>query len=137
MVAQRGSKHDDRPTPVPLHELEAEVMDHLWGVEEADVRTVMEALNERGPKHRAYTTYMTIMARLHRKGLLSRRRVGKTDLYSTCYEREEYMTLRAQAEVDELVSEYGEVALVHFARQIAELDPGRRRALQRLAARED
>jgi hypothetical protein len=36
-------------------------------------------------------------------------------------------------QVDGLVEEYGEVALTHFARQVASLDPSRRRALQRLA----
>jgi predicted transcriptional regulator len=32
------------------------------------VREVMEAVNKRQRRDRAYTTYMTIMARLHRKG---------------------------------------------------------------------
>jgi hypothetical protein len=31
------------------------------------------------------------------------------------------------------VAEYGDVALSHFARHVASLDPTRRRALQRLA----
>jgi hypothetical protein len=35
--------------------------------------------------------------------------------------------------VNQLVEEYGEVAPGHFARQMAELDPERRRQLQRLA----
>jgi predicted transcriptional regulator len=76
---------------------------------------------------------MTIMARLHKKGLLVRRREGKTDYYAPAYERDEYMALRAQAEVDDLVSQYGDAALSNFARQMASLDPARRRALQRLA----
>jgi hypothetical protein len=47
--------------------------------------------------------------------------------------REQYADLRAQAGVDQLVEQYGDLALGHFARQIAELDPNRRRQLQRLA----
>ena len=43
------------------------------------------------------------------------------------------MTLRASAEVEDLVTQYGDVALSHFAEQMAKLDPARRRALQRLA----
>ena len=120
------------PTP-PLHELESEVMDELWSQGEAPVRAVMEALNKRGRSKRAYTTYMTIMVRLHDKGVLDRRREGKTDFYAPKLSREEYMTARARAQVDGLVEEYGEVALTHFARQVASLDPARRRALQRLA----
>jgi predicted transcriptional regulator len=120
-------------TPPPLHELEAEVMEEVWVQDEASVRTVMDALNARTKKPRAYTTYMTIMARLHGKQLLSRRREGKTDFYRPAFSREEYADLRAQAGVDSLVEQYGDVALGHFARQMAELDPERRRQLQRLA----
>ena len=121
--------------PPPLHELEAEVMEELWSSGEAPVRAVMEALNKRTRKKRAYTTYMTIMGRLHKKGLLVRRREGKTDFYSPSQSREEYMSVRAQAEVEELVAQYGDVALSNFAQQMADLDPARRRALQRLARR--
>jgi hypothetical protein len=45
--------------------------------------------------------------------------------------REEYADLRAQAEVAALVDAFGDTALSHFARQIAELDPSRREALER------
>jgi predicted transcriptional regulator len=121
--------------PPPLHELEAEVMEEVWKHEEASVRTVMDALNRRARKPRAYTTYMTILARLYSKGLLARRREGKTDYYSPVHSREQYADLRAQAGVDSLVEQYGEVALSHFARQMARLDPERRRQLQRLAAK--
>jgi predicted transcriptional regulator len=121
-------KKSDPPSPPalpPLHELESQ--------QEATVRTVMDSLNKRTSKPRAYTTYMTIMARLHKKGVLNRRREGKTDLYEPTLDRDEFMALRAGAEVEGLVAQYGEVALSHFARQVASLDPVRRRALQRLA----
>ena len=121
------------PTPPALHELEAEVMDELWSRGEASVREVMEALNAKAPKQRAYTTYMTIMARLDSKGLLERRREGKTDFYTPVYAREQYAELRAQAEVESVVDQFGDLALAHIARQMAQLDPERRRALQRLA----
>jgi predicted transcriptional regulator len=120
-------------TPPPLHELEAEVMDAVWEREEASVRDVMEALNAGVGKGRAYTTYMTIMTRLDGKGLLDRRRTGKTDFYSAVYTRDRYNDLRAQAEVDSLVDQFGDLALAHIARQMAQMDPVRRRALQRLA----
>jgi predicted transcriptional regulator len=120
--------------PPELHELEAEVMDEVWDHDgEVSVREVMEAVNKRAPKPRAYTTYMTILSRLHAKGFLARRREGRTDLYEPAYTRDEYADLRAQAGVDSLVEQYGDAALSHFARQIAELDPDRRRQLQRLA----
>jgi predicted transcriptional regulator len=123
----------DAVPPPPLHELEAEVMDTVWDLEEASVRTVMDALNREAPKPRAYTTYMTILGRLHGKGLLERRREGKTDVYRAVHTRSEYADLRAQAEVAALVETFGDVALGHFARQVANLDPERRAALERLA----
>lgn len=108
-------------------------MDEVWRQEEATVRAVMDALNVVADKPRAYTTYMTIMSRLDGKGLLRRRREGKTDYYRPAHTREEYAELRAQAEVEALVDEFGDVALSHFARQMAQLDPERRKALERLA----
>ena len=111
-------------------------MEQLWQSGESSVRAVMQALNKRARDDRAYTTYMTVMARLHKKDLLARRRDGKTDYYAPVYDRDEYMALRAGAEVDELVSQFGDVALSHFARQMASLDPARRRALQRLARKD-
>jgi predicted transcriptional regulator len=122
-------------TPPPLHELEAEVMDAVWDSpqDEVTVREIMDVLNKRTKSPRAYTTYMTIMRRLDSKALLNRRREGKTDIYRPVHSRAEYADLRAQAEVSQLVEQYGEVALSHFAKQMAELDPERRRQLQRLA----
>jgi predicted transcriptional regulator len=108
-------------------------MDVVWERGEASVRAVMGALNADAPKKRAYTTYMTIMARLDAKGMLERRREGKTDFYMPTYTREHYADLRARAELDSVVEQYGEVALAHIARQLAALDPRRRRALQRMA----
>ncbi|MBV9048307.1 MAG: BlaI/MecI/CopY family transcriptional regulator [Solirubrobacterales bacterium] len=119
--------------PPPLHELEAAVMEEVWERGEASVREVMEAVNAGADKNRAYTTYMTIMGRLDCKGLLARRREGKTDFYAPRYTRGQYADLRARAEVDSIVDQFGELALAHIARQLAGLDPKRRRALQRLA----
>jgi predicted transcriptional regulator len=119
--------------PPALHPLEAEVMDALWHLGEAPVRAVMDALNRTAAKPRAYTTFMTILARLDEKGVVTRRREGKTDFYRPVYTREEYADLRARAEVESLVDTFGDVALTHFARQVAQLDPERRAALERLA----
>lgn len=107
-------------------------MEEIWRREKATVREVMETLN-RGAKQRAYTTVMTIMARLDQKGLLTRERKGKTDLYSPVVTRETYLDARAQAEVGALVDEFGDVALAHFARHVGSLDSKRRSELRRLA----
>jgi predicted transcriptional regulator len=107
-------------------------MEEMWRRETATVRNVLGALN-RGPKQRAYTTVMTIMRRLDDKGLLTRKRRGKTDLYAVAIGREDYLEARAEAEVAGLVEEFGDVALAHFARQMRSLDPEHARRLRRLA----
>jgi predicted transcriptional regulator len=122
-------------SPPRLHPLEAEVMEEVWRQGTTTVRRVMEVLNEGAARGRAYTTYMTIMARLHRKGLLARKREGKTDFYTPVLSREEYQEALAQREVGELVEEFGDVALAHFAREMAKLDRKRQEQLRRLARR--
>jgi predicted transcriptional regulator len=129
----RSPHTDDLRAPPPLHELEADVMEEVWRRGEASVREIMNVLNASAHRDRAYTTYMTIMARLDSKGMLERRREGKTDFYRPVYTREQYGDLRARAEVDSIVDQFGDLALAHIARQMAQMDPQRRRALQRLA----
>lgn len=121
--------------PPALHELESEVMEEVWGQGCVTVRAIFAALNARNDKQRAYTTIMTIMQRLDKKGLLCRCRQGKTDVYEACMTREEYLRARAEAEVGALVEQYGDAALVHFARRMASLDPQRRQQLSELAHR--
>lgn len=111
-------------------------MELIWELGERNVRAVLYELNARSHKERKYTTVMTTMARLGRKGLLVRRREGKTDLYKPALTRAEYLEARARAEVGALVDNYGEAALVHFARQMNQLDPKRREQLRRLARRD-
>jgi predicted transcriptional regulator len=119
-----------------LHELESEVMEEVWRTGSATVREVMQALNERSEKQRAYTTIMTILARLERKGVLERQKQGKGFVYAPRATREAYLEARAQAEVTALVAEFGEAALVHFAREVAKLDAPRREKLRLLAGRD-
>lgn len=108
-------------------------MEEMWDRGSASVRQVMEALNGAASRSRAYTTYMTVMSRLHRKGVLQRQREGKTDIYKPVMSRQRYLELRAQFEVNALVETFGDVALAHFAQHMDELDPARLRELRILA----
>jgi predicted transcriptional regulator len=123
-----------KPAPPPaLHELEAEIMEEVWRQQETTVKRVMEALNRKAKPPRAYTTYMTVMRRLDDKGLLSRQRSGRHDTYVPTLTREEYQDRRAGAEVSDLVDQFGDAALAHFARSLSSLDPAQQRRLRRLA----
>lgn len=63
-----------------LGELEAVVMDQLWAsTERLTVRHVLEHLDRRPPL--AYTTVLTVMDNLHRKGFLNRERDGRAFRY--------------------------------------------------------
>jgi predicted transcriptional regulator len=126
----------ERDGPPVLHDLEREIMDEIWDRDEANVRAVLEGINARHERQRAYTTVMTVMQILAKKGLLSRRREGNTDVYAAVLDRAAYADARAGAEVGALVAEYGDVAFAHFARQMEQLDPERRARLRRRARRD-
>ena len=132
-----ASHMSDDPHELPaLHELESEVMDVVWDLPAPmTVRAVLDEVNTRAARDRAYTTVMTIMRRLETKGVLARERDGKAHLYRPICSRGEYADLRAGAQVGELVAEYGDVALAHFAAAMAKLDPARHDQLRRLAKR--
>jgi predicted transcriptional regulator len=62
-----------------LAPLELDCMNMLWPLGEATVRDIRERLAPRRP--RAYTTIMTIMDRLARKGVVERRKHGRAYIY--------------------------------------------------------
>jgi BlaI family transcriptional regulator, penicillinase repressor len=72
-------------TPSPRHSLldlaplELECMNMLWPLGEATVREIRDRLIPR--RARAYTTIMTIMDRLARKGVVERRKSGRAYVY--------------------------------------------------------
>jgi len=116
-----------------LTDLERLVMEQVWGLGEATVRTVLDALNEDASRPpRAYTTVLTIMQRLEAKGMLEHRTRGGAGVYRATVDRERYLGARVDVEVSRLVANFGELALVQFARQVDALDPPRREALRRL-----
>ena len=68
-----------------LGELEQKAMREIWRLGEINVGTLCAAFGEMY----AYTTLMTTLDRLYKKGLLSRRKEGRAFLYSSVYSREE------------------------------------------------
>lgn len=100
-----------------LGELEATVMDVLWRAEEPlRVREVLEVLTP----HRAlaYTTVLTVLDNLHRKGWVVRDKDGKAYRYRPAGTREE-ITARALRRVLES-SAQPDLVLLHFARSASE-----------------
>src|SRR5271155_3110638 len=62
-----------------LAPLELDCMNTLWPMGQGTVREIRDRLAARRP--RAYTTIMTIMDRLARKGIVERRKVGRAYIY--------------------------------------------------------
>jgi predicted transcriptional regulator len=98
------------------------------------VREIVDDLGK--TRSLAYTTVMTIMTRLHTKGLLQRDRDGKTYVYRPAFTREQHRERLSRELVRGLVSEFGDVALAHFAAELDGVDAEHRAALRRIAARE-
>ncbi len=108
-------------------------MEEVWRHDRVTVRDVMTAINARSDRDRAYTTFMTVLVRLHAKGLLERELDGPAIHYTAVISRERYAASRAQADVSAILAQHGDLALSEFARQVAGLDPERRAELERLA----
>jgi BlaI family transcriptional regulator, penicillinase repressor len=68
-----------RRSVLDLAPLELDCMNTLWPIGEGTVRDIRDRLAERRP--RAYTTIMTIMDRLARKGIVERRKSGRAYVY--------------------------------------------------------
>ncbi len=69
-----------------LGSLETELIEYVWPLQEVSVRDLHCRL---GPRL-AYTTVMTTLDRLYKKGLLQRRKVGKAYVYSPAITEADY-----------------------------------------------
>ncbi|RDI62941.1 BlaI/MecI/CopY family transcriptional regulator [Nocardia pseudobrasiliensis] len=113
-------------------ELEAVVMDRLWN-RDGDPTTVRELFAElAGEREIAYTTVMSTMDNLHRKGWLERRREGKAFRYWPTLTREQHSARLMREALDD--GGRAELVLAHFVEQIGPEESERlRAALRRLA----
>jgi len=112
------TRRSPRDIPPPL---ELECLSVLWRQGEANVRAVQEALKATRPL--AYTTVMTMLERLARKQLVSRRKAGRHFLYAPQVDRD---TVRHNA-VRNLVDSLFDASPAQLAAFLAaggvELDP--------------
>src|SRR5205807_6939282 len=121
-------------------DLESVVIDRLWrradqtadtGAVRTTVREVFDDL--RAHREIAYTTVMSTMDNLHRKGWLSRQRQGKAFLYWPVHTREEY-SARLMRDALDGGGDPG-LVLTHFLEQISDEESATlRTALQQLSA---
>ena len=82
---KRDARFPNESTVAALGPLEQQIMKVLWQLKEGNVNAVITALNE--PV--AYTTIMTTLDRLYKKGLLERRKDSRAFIYSPRFSPEE------------------------------------------------
>lgn len=100
-------------------ELEATIMDRLWQMGgPALVREVVDGLRPDRPP--AYTTVMTVMENLYRKGWLRRERDGRAWRYTPTRSRSDYTAALMQEALD--ANPDHRTALAHFVLQLSPHD---------------
>lgn len=96
-------------------ELEAVIMDRLWT--RNAVSTVRDIFDDLSQDRRiAYTTVMSTMDNLHRKGILTRERVAQAYHYRPVMTREEYSATLMRASFDPRGDT--DLVLTHFLEQM-------------------
>ena len=95
-------------------ELETVIMKEVWARGQASVREVYESLREQ--RTLAYTTVMSTMQNLTKKGLLDHRTVGRTYVYSPRVERRTVERSSAR----ELINRLFEGSVERFANALFE-----------------
>ncbi len=109
-----------------LGPLEAEVMQVMWATDgRMSVRAVLDRLNDGRDSPLAYTTVMTVMARLAEKDVLRRQRDGRGYVY------EPVAADAAAIAVRSVMRDFGDAAVAQFVDE-ARADPKLRRRLERL-----
>ena len=125
----------ERPTGHPeewfLGSLQSRVLQTLYKQGPSSVREIADALKDRF----AYTTVMTVLVRLHEKGLVGREQQGKGYLYTPRYTMAELRDRMAKYLVDGIVEDFGDVALAHFAGALDRVDRRRLARLQKTTDR--
>lgn len=116
-----------------LGPLASAIVREVVGRGEANVGDVVEALRRSQDREHAYTTIMTVMGRLHEKGVLDRELQGRQYVYRPAASEPELIDRLSGQAVDQLVDRYGSAALRHFAVRLADLDLVTRQRLAALA----
>ncbi|MFH1744698.1 MAG: BlaI/MecI/CopY family transcriptional regulator [bacterium] len=96
-------------------ELEAKIMEIVWGLENASVRDVLNRIKVKAQKKPAYTTIMTVMARLCEKEILGRKFNGDTYIYAPVQNKEQFLSSASKKILNNLINDFGEdVAVAGF-----------------------
>jgi predicted transcriptional regulator len=91
---------------------ELEIMHVIWGLEQATVRDVYEALRER--RKIAYTSVMTVMKILEQKGYLKKKQEDRAYVYRPARPRAQVLQSMVRDFVDRVFQGAAKPLLVHL-----------------------
>jgi predicted transcriptional regulator len=128
-MAALGGEEAEVTAEDVLGSLEAALMRVLWEHGELSVTDARHHLNPGRERPLAYTTVMTVLARLADKSVASRRPVGRQFIYRAAVDEGSLIDATSAQAVESLVRRYGTSALVHFAHHLERLDPETRAQL--------
>ena len=106
-----------------LGDLERAAMEVVWEVGPATARQVADRLASRGL---AYTTWLTVLGRLEKKGLLRKDASVRAHVYTAVASREDHISVLMRQALGQ--ADDREAALQHFARSVT---PAEAEALRR------
>jgi predicted transcriptional regulator len=114
-----------------LGDLERAVMEVVWSRGAVTVRDVQDALTPR--RALAYTTVMTVMARLADKGILHRRRRGRAFVYRAAQpDAARFVRHQVRSRIRALLADFGPLAVAGFVDEVSHSDPDRLAELARI-----
>jgi predicted transcriptional regulator len=114
-----------------LGELEERVMEILWAEPQLSVRDVRQRM---GRTRLAYTTIMTTLDRLYRKGLLARTKNGVAYVYQPAIDRAEYQRRIVEAALRPLLEQNAGPVLAAFVDVAAGSDAENLARLEKIIA---
>jgi len=96
-----------------LSDSELEIMEIVWRQSQTCVRDVLDELKKK--KKIAYTTVMTVMSRLHEKGVLKRKmNTSGAFVYMPASDKKTFIEKKAGKMIKGFLNEYGDVAVAQF-----------------------
>jgi len=120
-----------RPVTPTLTDSERKLLEVLWKRKEASVREVTDELSQKTPI--AYTTVLTLLSLMNKKGLVSHRQEGRAFIYSAAISRSEALAKAVEHLLKQFFNGSPHVLAQHLVKE-HEVDPAELEALQQIVA---
>ncbi len=118
-----------------LGELQAECLEILWDLDKATCLDILEVFKKRGKKY-AYTTILTEMQNLEKKGIVKSEKIGKKNLYYPLIKKEEFLQKKMERILTPLIEEYPELVTLNFIKKTKLSEREKRKLLEILKIKE-